>query len=378
MEPQKVALPRAPGRAVWQIDAVPFPRTMMSIVLAGGRRAIVYSSTLTSPPCLGWCASRMRLWELQHWLLEGAQAGRLICVRSPAHHDESVLAQQHTWFALDRLARDLSPGVRFLTAGEIENNEIRSAARELLGKAREELWQEAFTADPHTSSEPTIALNGGMVEVHAVLPPSELECAEVEHQKDKENALTDAYRAAGEQFSFKEICEAYLHALLEWKLGPLASTSKWQAQLEARDHEVAEEEAAGANPLRPGSALLRRQAIVQRGEFIKRLVLELPELRDRDADFFASRELRTMPSLMLHAYLRAGLAVTRGRRARPADAYDVVHLTHGLSRCDLVTADRGMVEMVRARKLLPVDVRLFESSDVDGLIAAVRESLDSA
>jgi hypothetical protein len=316
--------------------------------------------------------------ELQHVLRDGADAGRLICVHSPAHHDESVLAQEHTWFALDRLARDLSPGVRFLTAGEIENNEIRAAARELLGKRPEESWHEAFTADPHTSSEPTVAVNGGVAEVCAVLPPSELERAEVEHQKEKENALTDAYREAGEQFSFREICEAYLHALLEWKLGPLASTSKWLAQLDARDRDVAEEEARGANPLRPGSALLRRQPVVQRGEFIKRLVIELPELRDRDADFFASRELRTMPSLMLHAYLRAGLAATRGRRAWPADAYDVVHLTHGLSRCDLVTADRGMVEMVRARSLLPAEVRLFESSDVDDLVTAVRESLDSA
>ena len=85
-----------------------------------------------------------------------------------------------------------------------------------------------------------------------------------------------------------------------------------------------------------------------------------------------------MPSLMLQACLRASLAVTRERRAKPGDAYDVIHLAHGFSRCDLVTGDRGMVEMVRARKLLPTDVRLFESSDVDGLIAAVRESLDSA
>ena len=43
--------------------------------------------------------------ELQDVLRDGADAGRLICVRSPAHHDESVLAQEHTWFALDRLAR---------------------------------------------------------------------------------------------------------------------------------------------------------------------------------------------------------------------------------------------------------------------------------
>lgn len=316
--------------------------------------------------------------ELRDLLMETVRAGRVICVRSPAHHDESVLAKEHTWVALDTLARDLSPGVQFRAAGEIENNEIRAAARDLLGKTREELWREAFTADPHTSSEPMPEAREAVVRVRAVLPPTELERSEVEHQKDKENALTDAYREAGEQFSFQEICEAYLHALLEWKLGPLASTSKWLAQLDARDRDVAEENARGANPLRPGSAVLRRQAVVQRGEFIKQLVIELPELRDRDADFFASRELRTMPSLMLHAYLRAGLAATRGRRAWPADAYDLVHLAHGLSRCDLVTADRGMVEMVRARKLLPTDVRLFESSDVHGLIAAVHESLDSA
>ena len=229
---------------------------------------------------------------------------------------------------------DLSPGVRFLTAGEVENNEIRAAARELLGERPEESWHRAYCqARQYLERADGRGQRWSGPKFVAVLPPSELERAEVEHQKDKENALTDAYREAGEQFSFREICEAYLHALLEWKLGPLASTSKWLAQLDARDRDVAEEEARGANPLRPGSALLRRQAVVQRGEFIKRLIIELPELRDRDADFFASRALRTMPSLMLHAYLRAGLAVTRGRRAWPADAYDVVHLTHGLSRC---------------------------------------------
>jgi hypothetical protein len=340
-----------------------------------GERLLVYldqsslSGMVRNPDAFG---------KLQDLLMENVHAGQLICVRSLAHYDESVLAKEHTWFALDTLARDLSPGVRFLTAAEIENNEIRAAARELLGKTREALWQEAFTADPHTSCEPLVAPHSDATSPKHIRPPTGLERAEVEHQKDKENALTDAYREAGERFSFEEICEAYLHALLEWKLGPLASTSKWLAQLEARNRDVAEEEARGANPLRPGSALLRREAVVQRGEFIKRLVVELPELRDRDADFFASRELRTMPSLMLHAYLRAGLAATRGRRAWPADAYDVVHLTHGLSRCDLITADRGMVEMVRARKLLPTDVRLYESSDVDGLIAAVHASLDSA
>jgi hypothetical protein len=314
--------------------------------------------------------------SLRELLTEEVQAGRVICPRSPAHADETFLAQEKTWLELDQLAHDLSPGVRFLTAGEIENNEIRAAARELLGKNPEELWLEAFTADPNTSQESTIEIFGTEVKVRPVTLPTDLDRAEVIHEKEKETALTDAYREVRERFSFQEICEANLHALLEWKLGPLASTSKFLALLRRRQDEVVEEQARGENYLRPGSALSKLQAVHQRALFITELVRELPELRCRDADFFQSCELRTMPSLMLQAYLRAGLEATPGRRAKPGDGCDVVHLTHGLSRCDLVTADRGMVEMVRVHHLLPTDVALFESSDVDGLITAIRERLD--
>ena len=95
---------------------------------------------------------------LRELLIEEVHGGRVICPRSPAHADESLLAREPTWLELDRLAHALSPGVRLLTAGEIENNEIRAAARELLGKDPEELWPEAFTADPNTSTEPTITI----------------------------------------------------------------------------------------------------------------------------------------------------------------------------------------------------------------------------
>jgi hypothetical protein len=313
---------------------------------------------------------------LRKLLIGAVHSGRVICPRSPAHADESVLAQPHTWLELDQLAHDLSPGVRFLTAREIENNEIRAAARELLAKDPEESWPEAFTADPHTSTDPTITIFRSQVTVRPLLPPTDLDRAEVIHEKDKETALTDAYREVRERYSFQEICQANLGALLEWKLGPLASTSKFLTLLRRREREVAEEQARGRNPLRPGSALSQLHAVHQRAIFITELVRELPELRCRDAEFFESRELRTLPSLMLQAYLRAGLEATAGRRAKPSDAYDVVHLAHGLSRCDLVTADRGMVEMVGVHGLVSRDVTLFESSDVDGLIGAVRAHLE--
>ena len=197
--------------------------------------------------------------ELRAVLVASVRSGRVICVRSPAHDDESALAKEETWFELNELARDLSPGVRFLTAGEIENNEIRVAARELLGKAPGALWPEAFTADPHTSSEPTVTVLGGEVRLRTVLRPTELDRAEVVHQKDKEGPLTEAYREAGDNVSFEELCEAYLHALLEWRLGPLASTSKFLALLKRREREVAEEQERGDNPLRPGSTQTRER-----------------------------------------------------------------------------------------------------------------------
>lgn len=127
--------------------------------------------------------------------------------------------------------------------------------------------------------------------------------------------------------------------------------------------------------MRPGSAFRRWHAARQRGEFILDLCRELPELPDHAEAFFNDERLRTMPSLLLYAYLRAGLAVTPGRTAKRGDGYDINHLIHGLSRCDIVTADRGMVEMVRAHRLLPNACQLFKSSDIDGLTAAVQSAL---
>jgi hypothetical protein len=314
---------------------------------------------------------------LRELLLEEVRGGRLICPRSPEHDDESRLARANTWEQIDRLSHQLSPGARFRTAAEIENAEIRSAARYLVGRPIGELWEEAFTADPHTAREPAVNFLGSEVMVRAVFRPVDADRAEVNHEKAKEDPLTEAYRETRSEFSFEEICEANLHQLLEWKLGPLASTSKFMANYERRAREMAEEQARGEDPLRPGSAFRRWHAAHQRGQFIIDLCRELPELRDRAEEFFYGPGLRTMPSLLLFAYLRAGLAVTPGRTAKRGDGYDIHHLIHGLSRCDIVTADRGMVEMVRARRLVPDGCQLFESSDINGLTAVVEAALSA-
>jgi hypothetical protein len=49
----------------------------------------------------------------------------------------------------------------------------------------------------------------------------------------------------------------------------------------------------------------------------------------------------------------------------------------GLSRCDIVTADSGMVQLVTDFKLVPPDCRVFKANNREGLTSAVRIALDT-
>jgi hypothetical protein len=106
-------------------------------------------------------------------------------------------------------------------------------------------------------------------------------------------------------------------------------------------------------------ALSRYQAVAQRKAFAEALVENYPDLTGRGAEFACSPELASMPALRYPALLRAGLAVARNRRAKPGDGYDIDHLTVGLSRCDILTADGGMTQLVNNHKLLPTGCRIF-------------------
>lgn len=336
-----------------------------------GPRCLVYLDQST----LSRMVREPRFHDLRDELLAGVGAGLVICPRSPDHDDEARLARSDTWEQIDSLTHALSPGVRFRVVGEVENAEIRAAVRALLARSAEDPWRESFTTDPHTARKKTINIFGGEITVRARIPPDEADRAEVLHEKAKEEPLTAAYSETRDQFSFEEICNANLHQLLEWKLGPLASTSTYMSNLHRRAAEAETEQEDGLDPTRPGSAFRRLDAARQRGQFIMDLCTEFPELPQHAAELFYGADLRSMPTMTLYAYLRAGLASVPGRKSKRGDGYDVNHLVRGMSRCDVVTADRGMYEMVRARKLLPDACSLFESSDVDGLLAAIRHAV---
>jgi hypothetical protein len=63
-----------------------------------------------------------------------------------------------------------------------------------------------------------------------------------------------------------------------------------------------------------------------------------------------------MPALRYPALLHAAAATTRGRKFRGNDLYDFAHLTNGLSRCDLVTADSGMTQLCRNFRWVPMEL----------------------
>lgn len=119
-------------------------------------------------------------------------------------------------------------------------------------------------------------------------------------------------------------------------------------------------------------------AIGERQEFAEALVGNFPALSTRAEEFAKSDELMDMPALRYQALLRAGLATMPRRVAQRGDGYDIDHLTSGLFRCDIVTADAGMWQLIQNHKLVPAACQIFPTRDMASLHRAVEASLSSA
>ena len=106
-------------------------------------------------------------------LQEGVDAGAGICPASHEHRSEATLADPGLWAALDELADKLSLGIEFHPREEVEEHELAAAACEFSSCGPEgELWEEAFTSNPHTPrDELFMEFFGGQIRVRAVLRP---------------------------------------------------------------------------------------------------------------------------------------------------------------------------------------------------------------
>jgi hypothetical protein len=297
----------------------------------------------------------------------GVDAGVLVCPASAEHRSESTLADKGLWAALDELADRLSLGIQSHSRDEVEARELAAAAAEFSGCASAgELWEEAFTANPHTSRDELFtAVLGGNIRVRAVLPPTELEQEEATRQKAIAERMDEAYeelRRAG--FSFEELAEANLEGMFTWKLGPLLDQTGFSQELGIAQRNLADG---------PSSVTLGRvQTLATRLARVTELTERHPGIAERPEDFRASEALRCTPTLRYPALLRAALTTARNRKAQPGDELDIEHLVRGLSRCDIATADRSMAYIVRERELIPQRCQLVSGREgPDGIIATL-------
>jgi hypothetical protein len=177
-------------------------------------------------------------------LQRGVDAGALVCPASAEHRSESTLADKGLWAALDELADMLSLGIQFHSRDEVETRELAAAAAEFSGFAPDgALWEEAFTANPHTSRDELFTdFLGGHIRVRAVFPPVELEQEEVTRRKAIAERMNEAYqelRRTG--FSFEELAEANLQGMFRWKLGPLLDQTGFSQELAVARRRLADD-----------------------------------------------------------------------------------------------------------------------------------------
>ncbi len=306
--------------------------------------------------------------------------GRLICPASSAHKDETArvhIRDQGLWKEIDGLADELSIGIGFRSEEEIEFAEIHAAATAFEGGVGQPIWKEAFRTDPHIPrDELFFGFGGGQIRVRAFFEPDKTHHEEVAHERSKETGMDNVYAELREMgFSFEEMAEGNLEQMIRWKLGPVLAPEEFKRHYLERGLALARDAEAPALDLSAGSAYNRFMAFGIRRSQVERLAERYPEIARRPDEFRRFEPLRSLPTLALPALFRAALASSSGRRARPSDGHDIAHLTHGLSRCELVSADAGMAQLIRDFRLAPAGCQIFSYREFDNLTATIEQLL---
>ena len=306
--------------------------------------------------------------ELKALLLEGVRNDRLICPWSSEHHSETYDAKR--WKEIDALGDELSMGIRFRSDEEITYAELYAAAAQFSEDAQRDVWREAFSLDPHTP--PDILFPGGL-RVRAYFPPGEIDKEDTAYTRSLENeAMTAIYEDVRKRgFTYEEQVEREFEEMIYWRLGPLTNPERYKAQLLSKGDALAAEVGAGVVDVSAGSAYGVATTVSMRKLQLDRLVERYAKVGEKLGEFVSSAALRNMPSMRYPALLRAGLALTPNRKAKRGDGFDLSHLMKGLSRCDIATADSGMVQLVKNFKLIPSDCAVFAARDREGLTAAI-------
>jgi hypothetical protein len=297
-----------------------------------------------------------------------------VCVGAPWHDDEAALLRFGS--KLDRLVqtiRTYTLDVRMKFDEELINYELYAAAYAFTGEPYEMTWREAFRKDP--DNPPLKPFQADYLNrKHAIEhPPAPVD--EVQHDRGTSESLTEAHtylRAEG--VPWEEVAAANLDEQVRYLLGPLAGPG-FLSLAEKRERAAIEDWLRGGPVMEPGSPTGKYLRVAHIASNARRMRERFPAIDADPQAFCASEAVRSLPMIRLFAFLLAALSVD-GRRTRPqqSDLHDLWHLTYGLSRCDVVTADRRSCEITRGRNLVPQGVRLIEAHRFDEVAKAVAES----
>jgi hypothetical protein len=301
-----------------------------------------------------------------------------LCVGAPWHDDEvALLPVGRPLDLLVKTIRTYTLDVRMRFDQELIDRELFAAAREFSGEAATITWREAFRKDPDDPPlKPFQAeyLNSR----HTFEHPAAL-LDEVSHDRATSRSLTEAHlELRSADLDWETVAAGNVDKQVEYLLGPLADPD-FTAVAGARQQQLVEAWMEGGADMDAGSPTRKYLRFAHVASTATSLQDRYPAVAADPSGFCASDAVRYLPTIGLFCFLLAALSVD-GRRTKPqpSDLHDLWHLTYGLSRCDIVTADKRSCELVRRRNLVPSGVILLEAHRLTEIADAVVESLPAA
>jgi hypothetical protein len=295
-----------------------------------------------------------------------------ICVGAPRHDDEVALLNLGS--ALDRVTRVIrryTLDVRMRSPEALIDQELEAAATEYGGETYPVTWREAFECDP--DDPPLKPFQADYLDRR---DRPELPAALVDEVNDMRNTserLLEAHRALRDRrFDWDTVAEANIEARVRYLLGPLADPD-FSVVEQARRDDLVRAWNRGEDGAEAGSPTRRYVRFARVASNARALAERYPRVAADPSGFSWSDIVRYLPTIGLFSALIAALSLDGKRTTpQPSDLHDIWHLTYGLSRCDIVTADRRTVRLAIGRELVPTGIRLLEAHKLSDIASAVR------
>jgi hypothetical protein len=290
-------------------------------------------------------------------LTRARQEGRAIGVGSHWHDDEQALIPiGPTLNANVRTLRTYTQDLRMKFESELITGELFAAAHEFCGEVEPITWKEAFRGNP--DEPPLTEFQAEWMNEREEFERRPATVEEVEHERRTSQSLNQANLQLRGEHEWEAIAEGNLWQQIRHYLAPLADRNYYFATAEKLT--AAAEQAGATGAPRSAASLYGRFAEVTHmaNEIANRFS---PISADPQA-FCTSAAVTYLPTMRLFSFLLAALSAD-GKRVSPqaGDLHDIWHLTYGLSRCDIVTADKRSCELVHGRNLVPAGAQLFQA-----------------